>query len=113
MCLIIMHVSLFNAVTFTPMYIPTKDTAAVYKNEKLIGEALKDLCPKLGIPEREILLTSKLGMSQPFTANMSGEWAISSLWGYGYVRLNICYSYQNFFYEYISLVILCLHVITG
>ena len=84
-----MHVvSLFNAVTLTPMYmyIPTKDTAAVYKNEKLIGEALKDLCPKLGIPEREILLTSKLGMSQPFTANMSSEWAISSLWGHGHVR---------------------------
>lgn len=37
------------------------DTAAVYKNESLIGQALKDLCPKYGIHQREVFLTSKLG----------------------------------------------------
>lgn len=36
------------------------DTASVYKNESLIGEALRDVCPKLGIDESAVLVTTKL-----------------------------------------------------
>jgi diketogulonate reductase-like aldo/keto reductase len=44
------------------------DTASGYGNESFIGEALRDICPRLGIEERDILITTKLGASQPVTA---------------------------------------------
>jgi diketogulonate reductase-like aldo/keto reductase len=42
----------------SPHYIP--DTASGYGNESFIGEALRDICPRLGIEERDILITTKL-----------------------------------------------------
>lgn len=36
------------------------DTAAVYRNETYIGQALKKLCPKHGLRPEEVFVTSKL-----------------------------------------------------
>lgn len=43
------------------------DTASVYGNERFIGEALKEVCMTLGIDEKEVLITTKLGLSQAAT----------------------------------------------
>ncbi len=37
------------------------DTAAVYRNEELIAEALKKFCPKHSLKPEDIFVTSKLG----------------------------------------------------
>lgn len=52
---------------FSLLYNMYTDTASVYKNERFIGEALKDVCMTLGIDEKEVLITTKLGLSQAAT----------------------------------------------
>ena len=39
-----------------------QDTAAGYRNEALIGQALRELCPKHNLLPEEVFITSKLGM---------------------------------------------------
>ena len=46
------------------------DTAAVYRNEKAIGNALKELSPKHGLNPEDIFITSKLGMESPWSLPM-------------------------------------------
>ncbi|KAI6211878.1 Peptidase-M3 domain-containing protein [Aphelenchoides besseyi] len=36
------------------------DTAQIYRNEKIVGKALKDLMPKFGLKRQDIFVTSKL-----------------------------------------------------
>lgn len=51
-------------VSYTVSLYMFTDTASVYKNESFIGEAVKDVCRKFGIDEKEVKITSKLGLSQ-------------------------------------------------
>ena len=46
------------------------DTAAVYRNEKAIGDALKELSRKHRLNPEDIFITSKLGMESPWSPSM-------------------------------------------
>ena len=53
------------------MFLPFQDTAAAYRNEALIGKALKELCPKHNLRPEEVFITSKLGTVQHFRTKHS------------------------------------------
>ena len=56
------------------------DTAAVYRNEKAIGNALKELSPKHGLNPEDIFITSKLGMESPWSLATYGSLYMASFW---------------------------------
>lgn len=50
-----------NFYIFIRLYSCYSDTAAVYRNEEDIGDALKKLLPKYNLKREDIFITTKLG----------------------------------------------------